>query len=102
MLAADHGSQYEEERMGLKPQSVFVMLIVMLVAVAPVPAFQDAAKPQDEVKAREERTRQALAVMDEMIRDAQSLRLPENRFHIFVQTASALWPMDEKRARMLL
>jgi hypothetical protein len=87
--------------MTVKPQIVFLMIIVMFIAVAPVAAFQDSAKKDEEAKAREERRKKALSVVDEIIKDAQSLRLPENRLRLFVQTGNAVWPFDEKRARTL-
>jgi len=87
--------------MTFKPRTLFLMLIVMFIAVAPVSAFQDSAKKDDEAKAREERRKKALAVIDEIIKDAQSLRLPENRLRLLVQTANAVWAIDEKRARIL-
>ncbi|MEN3332931.1 MAG: hypothetical protein V7641_2296 [Blastocatellia bacterium] len=87
--------------MTLKPPIVFLMLLVMLIAVAPVAALQDSAKKEEEAKAREERRKKALAVIDEIIKDAGSLRLPENRLRLLVQTANAVWPFDEKRARIL-
>ena len=87
--------------MTLKPPIVSLLIIVMFIAVAPVAAFQDSAKKDEEAKAREERRKKALAMVDEIIKDAQSLRLPENRLRILVQTANAVWPFDEKRARIL-
>lgn len=87
--------------MTFKPQIVFLMVIVMLIAVMPVPAFQDSAKKGEEARVREERNKKALAVIDEIIKDTESLRLPENRLRVLVQTANVVWPIDEKRARLL-
>jgi hypothetical protein len=88
--------------MTAKPQIAILMLIVMLIAVAPVAAFQEAAKKDDATGARAERRAKALALIDEIIKDTQSLRLPENRLRILMQTANAVWPVDEKRARLLI
>src|ERR1700754_1505950 len=87
--------------MSLKPQFIFSMILVMVITVAPIRAHQDSAKKEDEDKSRKERTRKALAVIDEIIRDAESLRLPENRLRVLIQTANVVWPLDEKRARLL-
>src|SRR5262245_34642070 len=87
--------------MTLKLRFIFPMIIVMLITGVPVPAYQDSAKKEDEAKAREERTKKALAVIDEIIKDVESLRLPENRVRVLIQTANAVWPIDEKRARLL-
>jgi hypothetical protein len=87
--------------MTFKPRAVFKILIVMFIAVAPVVAFQESAKKDEQGRAREERRKTALAVVDEIIKDAQSLRLPENRLHVLVQTANQVWSIDERRARIL-
>lgn len=87
--------------MTFKPRTVFKILVVMFIAVAPVAAFQESAKKDEQGKAREERRKTALALVDEIIKDAQSLRLPENRLRVLVQTANEVWPIDERRARIL-
>src|SRR5438105_13455519 len=88
--------------MTLKPPIASLLLTVMFIAVVPVAAFQDSAKKAEAAKAREERHKKALAVIDEIIKDAQSLRLPENRLRLLIQTANVVWPVDEKRARLLM
>ena len=88
--------------MSFKPSIALLMAVVTCIAVAPVAAFQSAAKKDDAAKARDERRKKALSMTDEIIKDAQALRLPENRLRLLVQTASAIWPADEKRARVLI
>ena len=94
--------------MTAKPPIAILMLIVMLIAVAPAAAFQEPAAKQDSAakddaaRAREERRTKALTLIDEIIKDAQSLRLPENRLRVMLQTANTIWPVDEKRARLLI
>jgi hypothetical protein len=88
--------------MTFKPHIASLVVVLMFIAAAPVAAFQESAKKDDEAKAREERRKRVLTVIDEIIKDAQSLRLPENRLRILVQTANAVWPIDEKRARTLI
>ena len=92
--------------MRFKSHIAFLTAVVIFLAVAPAGAFQEPAKKEkekaDDAKAREERRKQALVVTDEIIKNAQSLRLPENRLRLFIQTANAIWPVDEKRARLLV
>lgn len=52
-------------------------------------------------KAREERQKKLLSLLDEIIQQARSLKLPENRVRIQISLAGSLWPIDEKRARVL-
>ncbi len=44
---------------------------------------------------------QALALLDEIITEAQSLKLPENRIRLQATSAELLWPRDKARAREL-
>ncbi len=44
---------------------------------------------------------QALALLDEIITEAQSLKLPENRVRLQATSAELLWPRDKARAREL-
>ena len=88
--------------MSFKPSIAWLMAVVICLGVAPVAAFQSAAKKEDAAKARDERRKKALSMTDEIIKDAQALRLPENRLRLLVQTASAVWAADEKRARLLI
>jgi hypothetical protein len=88
--------------MSFKPSIAWLMAVVICIGAAPVAAFQSAAKKEDAAKARDERRKKALSMTDEIIKDAQALRLPENRLRLLVQTASAVWVADEKRARLLI
>jgi hypothetical protein len=87
--------------MTFEPRTAFTTLLVILLAAAPAAAFQEPAGKDDKGKAREARQKMGLAMVDEIIKDAQSLRLPENRFRVLVQTANAVWNIDERRARIL-
>src|SRR5437868_9393431 len=88
--------------MSVKPHIAWLMVVVIFIAVAPVAAYQSTAKKEDEAKTREARRKRALSLIDEIIKNAQALRLPENRLRLLVQTALAVWPVDEKRARLLI
>lgn len=74
-----------------------VLFIILLVI--PGVRAQSASREAEQKKAREERERKTLELVDEIIREAQSLKLPENRIRIDVALADSLWPRDEKRAR---
>ena len=66
-------------------------------------ALTPAAKQKEEEKeeARRELEKKALAMLDEVIGDAQNLRVAENRVRLLAGAADLLWPRDEKRARAL-
>ncbi len=53
--------------------------------------------PEEQKKFQEK----ALAMLEELLGDAQTLRLPENRLRVLASAAEMLWPHDEKRARTM-
>jgi hypothetical protein len=55
----------------------------------------------DQEKAREVVEKKALALLDEVLKEAPTLRLAENRIHLQALAADLLWNHDEKRARAL-
>jgi hypothetical protein len=73
-------------------------------AVAPALAQeQPAQKPTAEEldKQKEEREKNAYRLLDQVIDEAQSLRLTENRVRIQINAADALWSKNQGRARSL-
>lgn len=82
---------------------IFLLLnsIVISNVSAQSPPRETSSKSADEKKAREERVKKALTLVDEIITEAESLTLPENRVRIDVALADLLWPRDEKRSRLL-
>lgn len=64
----------------------------------PVEAAEAKRKEEEKRAALE---RKALALLDDTIGDARSLRVLENRVRILSSAAELLWPRDEKRARAL-
>lgn len=52
-------------------------------------------------KAEQELERKALILLDEVIKDAQAFRIPENRLRLKALAASMLWKHDAPRARTL-
>src|SRR5262245_65415012 len=57
---------------------------------------------EEEMKAAKELEKKALAMIDEMVAEAASLRLAENRVYILTSASDVLWARDEERARALL
>lgn len=66
-------------------------------AQAPAPPSKEKEKEQ----AREELQKKALELLDVLVGDARSLRVPENRVRVLAGAGDLLWPRDEKRARAL-
>ena len=81
--------------------SFLIVLLVCSIVSAQSASRETSSKSAEEKKAREERDKKALALVDEIIRETESLRLPENRVRIDITLADALWPRDERRARLL-
>lgn len=84
--------------------SKLARIFLVLLLVIPIVRAQSVsreASPAEQKKAREEREKKTLALVDEIIKETQSLKLPENRIRIGVGLAGSLWPRDEKRARLL-
>ncbi len=81
--------------------SFTLSLIVFSSVVAQSPPQPDSTKQEQERKAQEELEKKALVLLDAIIKEAQSLKLPENRIYIQASAADLLWSRDEKRARAL-
>lgn len=82
----------------------FIFLVNMTCpAQQPTP---DKAKPNEEkaaakAAARAEREKKAWEILEELVTEAQSFKLPENRTHLQLAAADLLWEKDEARARSL-
>ncbi|MGA9770318.1 MAG: hypothetical protein WBV94_14870 [Blastocatellia bacterium] len=86
--------------------SITLSLIVFSSVVAQSPntqdsTTQDATKKEEQQKAKEEREKKALASVEEIVKESQSLKLAENRMRLQAGAADLLWTRDEKRARAL-
>ena len=57
---------------------------------------------EEEKKAAKELEKKALGLIDDMVAEAASLRLAENRIHILTGASDILWARDEERARALV
>ena len=83
-----------------------ISVVAFLLAVAPPMAAQstppkDSSKIEQAKRAQEELKKKGLALLEEVIKGSQSLRLPENRLRIQIAAADLLWAQDEKRARSI-
>ena len=76
---------------------VSVLLLATSMATAQTP---ESSQVRDK-KAQAEKEKKALALAEVMIKEIQSLRLPENRIRIGIGLADTLWPRDQKRALAL-
>lgn len=81
---------------------MWLAAILFLGFLAPVCMAQEAA-PSAEELAKEQEAREAMAytLLDQVISDAQSLSLPENRITAVTRAGGLLWKRDEVRARAL-
>ena len=77
---------------------VFAFLLAISAAA---PHFYVLADNAQDKKAREEREKKALALVDQIMQETDSLALPENRVRIYIALADGLWQRDAKRAVML-
>lgn len=77
-----------------------LLLIIISSVIAQSPPPQESTKKEEQPKA-EELQKKALALLDEVIKESQSLKLPENRILIQSNAANQLWMYDEKRARAI-
>jgi hypothetical protein len=59
------------------------------------------ASDTEEQQKRNEREERAIALLEEVVLEAQSLRLPENRLRAQAQAADLLWSHNEARARAI-
>jgi hypothetical protein len=66
------------------------------------PPPQEPQQSEEEKKAAKELEAKALALIDEMVAEAASLRLAENRVYILTNASDILWARDEGRARALV
>lgn len=88
-------------------QTITLLITVLLIAI---PATgQTSAVPKEETETTEQiataaRTKlnaQTFELLDAVIKDAEQLKLPQNRIYFSVSSAELLWTRDEKTARAL-
>lgn len=66
------------------------------------PASAQKPLTEEQRKAQAETEQQAVLLLEELIGEASSLRLIENRLYVLVTAADLFWKRDEQRARLLL
>jgi hypothetical protein len=81
--------------------SVMLLLLISFAVAAQTPLEDKQKKDREAVEKREAIEKKAFAMVDEIIREVASLRLPENRIRMLALVADVLWEKDEKRARVL-
>ncbi|HEX5085966.1 MAG TPA: hypothetical protein VFY40_28360 [Blastocatellia bacterium] len=95
--------------MTLKSRKVFSAVCTAVIALSlasslsaqqPAPP-QESQQTEEEKKAAKELEKKALALVDELVAEAASLRLAENRVYILTGASELLWARDEERARAL-
>jgi len=86
-------------------RKLFLLLVVLGVTVFPVFAQDQPAQQQpsteEQEKAKAEREKNAYRLLEQVIDEAQSLRLPENRVRVQISAADLLWDGNQGRARSL-
>src|SRR2546422_4465770 len=95
-----------------KKIAAFMFLVSLLLACAEFAGAQDATSQSataqatpDAQKQQEEKTRleaKATALLDQVVAEAQSLKLPENRIRVQIAAGDMLWDRSAARARGLL
>lgn len=80
--------------------SLALMLFFHAPASAQTGATQEQTKSEQQ-EARKALEQKALSLLDEVVTDAQSLKLAINRLHIQIVAADLIWPRNESRARAL-
>jgi hypothetical protein len=84
--------------------AVFVLSAHVLSAPTPraqTPNSDDARKEKEREEARRALEKKALVLLEEVVGDAQNLKVAENRAHVLAGAADLLWTRDQKRARAL-
>lgn len=82
---------------------VLALLLLSYASVATTTAQTPPAQAPTEQppKVSKELEQKALVMLDEIIKDTQSYRIPENRLRLRAVAAGLLWKHDEARARIL-
>src|SRR5262245_7755065 len=86
-----------------RPALLVIFLLFACAVIAIAQEQQQPAKPTAEEldKQKEEWTKNAYRLLDQVIDESQSLRLPENRVRMQIYAADMLWDRDQGRARTM-
>ena len=93
----------------LRFTALLILLAVLFGAASKITAQDTSAQqtqtPQqtdeEKQKAKEAAEKKAVALLDQVVDQAQMLRLPENRIRVQIAGADLLWQRNESRARSL-
>jgi hypothetical protein len=87
----------------MKQLALLVLFSLLICGTFAMAQEQPAAKPTAEEieKQKEEWTKNAYRMLDQVIDESQSLRLIENRIRIQINAADMLWDKDQGRARSM-
>lgn len=85
---------------------LFFLLLVLGITFTPVfaqtqPALQPSPTTEEQEKEKAERQKNAYRLLDQIVDETQSLRLPENRVRVQTTAADLLWDSNQARARSL-
>ena len=85
---------------------LFFLLLVLGITFTPVfaqtqPAPQPSPTTEEQEKEKAERQKNAYRLLDQIVDETQSLRLPENRVRVQTTAADLLWDSNQARARSL-
>ena len=86
----------------LQPKFLILAAVFILLLSSVIAQPQPAPLSAEQKKQQEERAKKALALLDEVLIEAQALKSLENKIYVQTTAAELLWKKDEKRARMLL
>ena len=87
----------------MKRPALLLIFLLFACAVIAIAQEQQPAKPTAEEldKQKEEWSKNAYRLLDQVIDESQSLRLPENRIRMQIYAADVLWDHDQGRARTM-
>jgi hypothetical protein len=78
-----------------------VFLLIVLGAVFFTASLKAIAQEQPSAEQQKALQEKAFQLLDQLVAEARTLRLPENRLRVQWQAGDLLWPRDEARARTL-
>lgn len=89
----------------MKKVTIFALMLALSCFSAPLVIAQDQTvqppSPEELEKQKAEREKNAYRLLEQVIDEAQSLRLAENRVRIQINAADMLWDQNQGRARSL-
>ena len=87
--------------LGFITLSALAVTVQAQATTTPATTTQTTAEQQEKEKEKAALEKKALVLLDQVIADAASLKLPENRVRLQISAADMLWKRSEARARTL-